>query len=111
MSCGVGHRHGSDPGLLWLWHRLAASAPIRPLAWETPYAMGVAQEMAKTQKKKKKIGVPIVVQWKRIQQGTVRLKVQSLVLLSGLRIWCCCELWCRSQMWLRSRVAVAVAVA
>ena len=19
MSCGVGHRHGSDPMLLWLW--------------------------------------------------------------------------------------------
>ena len=22
--------------LLWLWHRLAAVAPIRPLAWELP---------------------------------------------------------------------------
>ena len=29
---GVGCRHGSDPSLLWLWHRLAATAPIRPLA-------------------------------------------------------------------------------
>ena len=27
-------------------------APIRPLAWEPPYAAGVAQEMAKRQKKK-----------------------------------------------------------
>ena len=25
-----------DPTLLWLWHRLAATAPIRPLAWEPP---------------------------------------------------------------------------
>ena len=25
---GVGHRHGSDPQLLWLWRRLAATAPI-----------------------------------------------------------------------------------
>ena len=55
MSCGVGCRRGSDPALLWLWCRLAAIAPIRPLAWEPPYAMGAAQEMAKRQKKKKKI--------------------------------------------------------
>jgi len=40
-----------DPELLWLWHRLAATAPIRPLAWESPYATGAAQEMAKRQKK------------------------------------------------------------
>ena len=49
MSCGVGHRHGSDPELLWLWCRLAAAAPSRPLAWELPYAMGVA---IKRQKRK-----------------------------------------------------------
>ena len=42
MSCGVGHRHGLDPMLLWLQCRLAATAPIRPLAWELPYAKGVA---------------------------------------------------------------------
>ena len=24
----------------WLWHRPAAAAPIRPLAWELPYAAG-----------------------------------------------------------------------
>ena len=28
--------------LVWLWCRLAALAPIRPLAWELPYAVGVA---------------------------------------------------------------------
>ena len=32
-----------DPALLWLWHRLAAAAPIGPLAWEPPYAAGGAQ--------------------------------------------------------------------
>ena len=52
MSCGVGCRSGLDPVLLWLWHRLAATAPIRPLAWEPPHAPGEAQEMAKRQKKK-----------------------------------------------------------
>ena len=35
--------------LLWLWHRLAAVAAIRPLAWEPPYAAGAAL------KRKKKI--------------------------------------------------------
>ena len=49
MSCGVGRRRGSDPVLLWLWRRLAATAPIRPLAWEPPYAVGVALEKTKRQ--------------------------------------------------------------
>ena len=44
VSCGVGCRHGSDPALLWLWLRLVATAPIRPLAWEPPCAAGVAEE-------------------------------------------------------------------
>ena len=43
-----------DPALLWLWCRLVAKAPIRPLAWEPPYAIGAALEKAKRQKKKKK---------------------------------------------------------
>ena len=50
MSCGVGCRRASHPALLW-W-RPAATAPIRPLAWEPPYATGGAQEMAKRQKQK-----------------------------------------------------------
>ena len=40
MSCGVGRRLGLDPVSLWLWHSPAAAAPIRPLAWELPYATG-----------------------------------------------------------------------
>ena len=35
---GVGRRHSSDLTLLWLWCRLAAVTPIRPLAWEPPCA-------------------------------------------------------------------------
>ena len=42
MSYGVGHRHGLGPELLWLWRRLAATGPIRLLAWELPYAADVA---------------------------------------------------------------------
>ena len=52
MSCGVGCRCDSDPALLclWLWCRPAAAAQIRPLAWELPYAAGVA---LKKQERKK----------------------------------------------------------
>ena len=52
MSCGVGRRLSSDLVLLWLWRRLAAIAPIRPLAWGPPYATGVALKRQKTKKKK-----------------------------------------------------------
>ena len=52
MSCGVGHRRGLDPALLWLWRKLAAIVPIRPLAWELPCAMGVALKRQKEKKKK-----------------------------------------------------------
>ena len=51
MSCGVGRRCGSDLALLWLWRRLAATAPIRPLAWDPPYDVVAA---LKRQKKKKR---------------------------------------------------------
>ena len=54
MSYGVGCRHGLDSELLWLWHRPVATAQIRPLAWELPYAEGAALEMAKRQYQKKK---------------------------------------------------------
>ena len=47
MGCGVGHSCGSDPTFLWLWCSPAAVAPIQPLAWELPYAMGVAQNPKK----------------------------------------------------------------
>uniref|UniRef100_A0A8D1KCB6 Receptor activity-modifying protein 1 n=1 Tax=Sus scrofa TaxID=9823 RepID=A0A8D1KCB6_PIG len=37
------------------------------------------------------------------------MRVQSLALSRGARIWHCCELWCRSQMRLDSGVTTAVA--
>ena len=40
-----------DLALLWLWRsRLAAIAPIGPLAWEPPYAVGVALKRTKKTK-------------------------------------------------------------
>ena len=56
--CGVGCRRSLDPTLMWLWHR--PMAPIRPLAWESPYAARVAQEMAKKKTKKKKFSKPVI---------------------------------------------------
>ena len=54
MSCGISCRCGSDLALLWLWHRLAAAAPIRPLAWEFTYATGAALRSKKKKKGKRK---------------------------------------------------------
>ena len=51
MSCGVSRRCSLDPMLLWLWLwlwcRLAAGSPNRPLAWELPYAEGLALKRQK----------------------------------------------------------------
>ena len=38
VSCGVGHRRGSDPAFLWLWCRPAATALIQP--WQPPRGVG-----------------------------------------------------------------------
>ena len=54
MSCGVSHRCGSDPELLWLWGRLVATALIGLLAWEPPYAVGADLKRQKDKKKKKR---------------------------------------------------------
>ena len=76
-----------DPALLWLWRRLAAVAPIRPLAWEPPHAAGVAIKRKKKKKKRKRnCGVPLVAQcvmnMTRIHEKCVRF----LASLSGLWI-------------------------
>ena len=70
VNCGVGHKRGLDPTLLWLWCRPVATALVGPLAWESPYATGVALERQKDKKKKKKkkkdiTGVLIVAQQKQ----------------------------------------------
>ena len=51
QGVALGCKCCSDSTLLWLWLwcRLAAAAPVRPLAWELPYATGAA---LKRQKKK-----------------------------------------------------------
>ena len=53
MSHGVGHGHGSDLTLLWLWYRLVATALTRPLP-----SLGTSLHQRcgpkRTKKKKKK---------------------------------------------------------
>ena len=55
MSSGVGCRLGLDLALLWLWLWLwqAATALIRPLVFELPYAAGVAPEKTKRKEGRK----------------------------------------------------------
>ena len=54
VSYGVGCRRSLNLLWLWLWCRPVAIAPIRPLAWEPPYAVRAALEKTKDKKKKKK---------------------------------------------------------
>ena len=71
MSYGVGHRCGLDPTLLWLWHRPEATAPIRPLAWEPLYAMGVVLEKTKKRyEKTEMIGRKWILFWEYWAQLT-----------------------------------------
>ena len=51
-----------------------------------------------------------MAQWVKKPLVSMRMGVQSLDSLRGLRIWIqhCHELWCRLQMLLRSWIAVAV---
>ena len=119
MSCSTGRRHGSYMTLLWLWRRPVATAPIRPLAWEPPYAAGAAQEIAKKRKKKyietnhnENTTIqefPLWLSGLNTPLVSMRMQVQSLVSLTGLRIQHCRELWFRSLTWPRSGVAMAVA--
>ena len=50
----IGHRHGSDATLLWLWYRPSAIALIQPRAWEPTYAACVALKRPKQKNKKTK---------------------------------------------------------
>ena len=63
------------------------------------------------------VGVPIMVQRKQIQLGTMRMRIRYLASLSGLRIQRCRELWSRSQwssdpawLWLWRRLAATASI-
>ena len=58
-----------------VWCRPAATAPVRPLAWEPSHATGVAlkRHKNKNKNKKKKVleGVPTAAQWAKTLTGVV----------------------------------------
>ena len=54
MSCGIGCRSSLDLALLWLWCRQTVTAPIPPVAWEIPYAMGAALKKKERKEERKK---------------------------------------------------------
>ena len=77
MSCGVGRRRALDPAVLWLWCGLAATAPIRPLAWEPPYAAGaVALEKIKTKNKQNLLEGEI-----NLNKGLTRVLVTAVLIV------------------------------
>ena len=82
MSSGVGCRRCSDPALLWLWCRPAATAPIRPLAWKHPYATGAALKRNK-EKKNLTSRVPAVAQ----QVKNLTSIHEDVGLIPGLAHW------------------------
>ena len=84
MRCGVGQRRGSDPRLLWLWCRLAATARIRPLAWELPHTAGAALKRQKDKKKKKKKKKRKETVWKFLRKRRAELPYDPAFPLLGI---------------------------
>ena len=56
VSCGVGHRCGLDPVLLWLWCRLEVAALIGSLIWELLHAVGLALKEKRKKNKRERRG-------------------------------------------------------
>ena len=83
LSCGVGHI-------------VCTTVWIQSLAWELPYATGVAI---------KKKGVPVVVQWSQKclcsgrDAGWMPGPVQWVYGSSVAELWCSLQLWFRFDPW------------
>ena len=106
MSCGVGHRRGLDLTLLWFWCRLAATAPIQPLAWEPPYAAGAALKRQKTREKERKKELRLFVVFSAVspQMHCVghSLVVQQVKDLALPQLWHRLQQWCGFNTWFRN---------
>ena len=50
MSSGIGYSSGLDLAWLWLWSRPKDTAPIQPIAWESPNSASVALKRQNPQK-------------------------------------------------------------
>ena len=58
--------------MLWMWHRLAAVAWIRLLAWELPYATGASLKSKKREREETPVHPP---EWRK----SGRLTMPSIV--------------------------------
>ena len=88
MSCGVGHRSGLDPTLLWLWYRLASIALIWPLAWELPYTVGAYLERKEKKQKNKTWWVTTSWKWNKqfhLQITSRRIKYLGISLPKAVK--------------------------
>ena len=72
-------RCDSDLALLWLWPRPAVAAPILPLTWELPNAIGEDLEKKKKNKKPKTTW-PCKVQ----RRGLQKSKQESEMIIGAL---------------------------
>ena len=91
-----------DPALLWLWCRLAASAPIQPLAWEPPCAAGSALKRQKRQNKKK-LKKPLCF-WTSCWKFWIHLSVISLKM--DLYLSSCRKKYKRTKSWIRPNLLI-----
>ena len=74
MSCGVDPRCGSD--LVLPWYKLAVAAPVGPLAWEPPCAVGAAL-------KRQKVIIMKERKRRKLRQREVQLLPKVTQTLSG----------------------------
>ena len=90
-AVGVGHRGSSDLELLWLWHRPAAKALIRPRAWEPPYATGAALEKKNKQTKKK---LSLLTNSLNLDNSNFSKLIFHLLLITNYHVtWVCSEIF------------------
>ena len=89
MNLGVGCRHSLDLELLWLLRRPVATAPIRPVGWELPYAAGAALKRQKEKKKKEfeTIKTAIKISKKGRKWNRYFLRIHTFFLLPAYWIW------------------------
>ena len=64
--------------LLRLWCRLAAAAPIRPLAWDLPYAIGAALKRRKNKNKKDAREYTFSITLTHLCQGNIKSARRSV---------------------------------
>ena len=77
MSCGVGCRCSLNLALPWLQCKPAVVAPIWPLLWEPPYALGEALKRQKTKKRERMKSLFSPVPWSSCTQVLLALNAKN----------------------------------